>query len=172
MGEGLLTAEIKQSLEKIITHCFYSNRILDRMCSILSVTFVMPNTANTIHHKLAHLYPLLADEISNYMDSRNCTTIYGETIKGDQTYDSYVECFREMLEIQLDLESLTKDSILLAQSSNDYTTKVYLEKFLLELISITQSIMTLVDKSEMYGDSRDDSMRFDHDLSSFGVFGE
>ena len=132
----------------------------------------MPNTADAIHHKLAHLYPLLADKISDYMDSRNCTTIYGETVKGDQTYDDYVECFRKMLEIHLELESLTRESIVLAQSSNDYATKVYLEKFLLDLIPITQSIMTLVDKSEMYEEGRIGSMRFDHDFSSFNVFGE
>ena len=50
--EGLLTAEIKESLEKVISHCFYANRIVDRICSVLSVSFVMPTTSNIIHHNI------------------------------------------------------------------------------------------------------------------------
>ena len=114
MSEGLISKDIKTSLEKIISHCFYGNRILDRMCSILSVTFVMPITSNILHHNLAHLYPLLADDISDYMDSRDCTTIYGETPIGDQEYDTVLDCFNKILEINLRLESLIKESIVLA----------------------------------------------------------
>ena len=48
MSEGLISKEMKASLEKIVSYCFYSNRMLDRMCSILSVTFVMPITSSFI----------------------------------------------------------------------------------------------------------------------------
>lgn len=172
MNEGLLTSELKGLLENIVSHCFYSNRIIDRICSIMSVRFVMSNTSNMIHHKLAHLYPLLADKISDYMDSRDCTTIYGATIAGDQEYEDYIECFRTMLELNLDLESRVKDTIVVAEKSGDYSTKVYLENFLLELIPITKDIMLLTDKAEMYGDSDLNAMKFDHDIYTFNVFGE
>lgn len=168
--EGLLTAEIKESLEKVISHCFYANRIVDRICSVLSVSFVMPTTSNIIHHKLAHLYPVLADVISDYMDSRDCTTIYGETVKGDQDYDNYLDCFNKILEINLELEKLTKDSIELAMKTGDFATKVYLEKFLLDIIPITKDILFLVDKAELYGDNDLGMMRFDHDITDFNIF--
>ena len=172
MSEGLISKEMKASLEKIISHCFYSNRMLDRMCSILSVTFVMPITSNILHHKLAHLYPVLADDISDYMDARDCTTVYGETPKGDQDYDTALDCFNKMLEINLKLESLVKDSITLAQNINDYSTKVMLEQFMLKITPITKDILLLVDKAEMYGDGDTSMMKFDHDMPSFNVFGE
>ena len=172
MSEGLISKEMKVSLEKIISHCFYNNRILDRMCSILSVTFVMPITSNILHHNLAHLYPLLADDISDYMDSRDCTTIYGETPIGDQEYDTVLDCFNKILEINLRLESLIKESIVLAQSINDYSTKVYLEKFLLKILPITKDILLLLDKAEMYGNSDMSLMKLDHDIVSFDIFGE
>ena len=172
MSEGLISKEIKKSLEKIISHCFYSNRILDRMCSILSVTFVMPITSNILHTNLAHLYPILADDIASYMEERDCTTIYGETPKGDQDYDSALDCFNKILEINLDLESLVKESIVLAQTSNDYSTKVILEQFLLKIIPITKDILLLVDKAEMYGNNDSSMMKFDHDILSFNVFGD
>ena len=170
--EGLLTKDIKASLENIVTHCFYANRILDRICSILSVKFVMSNTSNIIHHKLAHRYPILADGISDYMDARDCTTIYGETPIGNQDYDNYLECFNKILEINLELEKKVKESIELAQNNSDYTTKVYLEDYLLNIIPITSDILLLVDKAEMYGDNKLSSMKFDHDISDFGIFGE
>ena len=68
MQEGLLTVEMKKSLEKIIKHCFYCNRISDRIVSLLSVKFVMPITANIIHPNIAHMYlgNLGADGISEY----------------------------------------------------------------------------------------------------------
>ena len=172
MSEGLISKEMKVSLEKIISHCFYNNRILDRMCSILSVTFVMPITSNILHHNLAHWYPLLADDISDYMDSRDCTTIYGETPIGDQEYDTVLDCFNKILEINLRLESLIKESIVLAQSINDYSTKVYLERFLLKILPITKDILLLLDKAEMYGNSDMSLMKLDHDIVSFGIFGE
>lgn len=172
MSEGLISKEMKVSLEKIISHCFYNNRILDRMCSILSVTFVMPITSNILHHNLAHLYPLLADDISDYMDSRDCTTIYGETPIGDQEYDTVLDCFNKILEINLRLESLIKESIVLAQSINDYSTKVYLERFLLKILPITKDILLLIDKAEMYGNSDMSLMKLDHDIVSFDIFGE
>lgn len=168
--EGLLTKEIKESLEKVISHCFYANRILDRICSVLSVSFVMPITSNILHHKLAHRYPILADVVSDYMDSRDCTTIYGETVKGDQEYENYLECFNKVLEINLELEKLIKDSIELALKIGDYTTKVYLEKFLLDITPITKDILFLVDKAEMYGDNETGMMRFDHDITDFNIF--
>ena len=106
MGEGLLSLDVKNALEKIVEHCFYSNRILDIIVSILSVSFVMPITATAIHHNLAHLYPLLADEISDYMADRDSTTIYGATPTGDQKYENYIECLRKALELNLELEKL------------------------------------------------------------------
>lgn len=172
MSEGLITANMKLSLEKIITHCFYCNRITDRICSLLSVKFVMPITSGIIHQNLAHRYPLLADVISDYMDARDCTTIYGETPSGDQDYDRPIDCFNKILEINLNLENLTKEAIVLAQSINDYTTKVYLEDFLEDIIPITKDILSLVDKAEMYGNSDSDMMRFDKDIYAFGLFGE
>lgn len=172
MIEGLLKNEIKTSLEEIIEHCFYGNRIVDRICSLISVKFVMPNTENILHHKYAHKLPLLADEISGYMDARNCTTIYNETPKGDQEYKNVGECFEKILEINLELEKKTMESISMALKFGDYTTKVFLENFLYNLIPLTKDIQLLLDKYYMYGKSNKDNMDFDNDIKSFDIFGD
>lgn len=172
--EGLLTLSIKSSLEKIIQHCFYCNRIVDRMVSWISVKFVMPNTANIIHPNIAHMYlgTLGADGISEYMDARNCTTIYGETPIGNQEYESPRECFNKLLEINLEWENLVKDSIKLAKEENDYTTMVFLESYLKNIINITKDILTLSDKIDFYDDTKAGWMRFDKDIKDFPIFEE
>lgn len=167
--EGLISEQIKASLEEIISHCFYINRIADRIVSILSVKFVMPKTANLYHHGYAHWAPAYADLISDYMDARDCTTIYGETIRGDQTYDNPLECMNKSLEMNLELEKIIKKAIQVADKENDYTTKVFLQDVLLKVIPITKDLLLLVDKLELYGDTPKDWMKFDHDVESFEV---
>lgn len=172
MSEGLIQKEVKETLEKIVSHCFYANRIIDRICSILSVTYVMPITSDIIHHQLAHRYPILADDITNYMDSRDCTVVYGETPKGDQTYDEAIECFNKILEMNLKLESLIKEAIIITENNKDYTTKVYLERYLLKILPITSDILLLIDKAELYGNSDNGLMKLDHDIKEFNLFSE
>jgi len=167
---GLISEDMKISLENIVAHCFYGNRILDRICSLLAVDFVMPNTGGILHTQLAHKYPLLADDVTNYMESRDCSAIYGETPRGDKIYESPLVCFNEILEINLKLESLIKDSIKLSLDENDYTTKIFLESFLLKILPITGDALTLVDKAERYGESDMSWMRFDSHIKGFGIF--
>lgn len=167
MGEGLLSKEMKSSLEEIVSHCFYCNRILDRIVSILDVKFVMKNTANLIHIDFAHRYPLIADKVTEYMSSRDCTSIYGATPIGNQDYSNYIDCINTILEVQLKLEDKVKESIELSNNIKDYTTKVFLDNFLYEISGITSDILLIVDKSEMYGNSQMSAMKFDDDIKGF-----
>ena len=168
--EGLISEKIKLSLEEIISHCFYINRMADRIVSILSVKFVMPKTAGIYHKGYAHWAPAYADIISDYMDSRDCTTIYGETIRGDQNYENPLDCFNKSLEMNLELEKKIKKAIEIAKADNDYTTLVFLQCALEKVIPITKDLLLLVDKLELYGDTAKDWMRFDKDIEEFEVF--
>lgn len=170
--EGLLSANIKNILEDVIAHCFYINRIADRMVSFINVKFAMNSTAEILHQKYAHWAPLYADLISEYMESRNCTTIYKETPIGDQVYENPTECFNKALDMNVELEILIKKAIMIAKEENDYTTMAFLENALLKVVSKTSSLLLLVDKIDFYGDTPKDWMKFDHDIKDFGIFGE
>lgn len=171
MKEGLISADIKKSLEDIVRHCFYINRIADRIVSILSVKFVMPNLAELYHLNYAHWAPSYADKITEYMDARDCTTIYGETPIGNQEYEAPLDCLNKSLEMNLDLEVLLKNAIVVAKDESDYTTMVFLEEALRDVVPITKDILILVDKAEMYGDTSSDWMKLDHDVDKFPIFG-
>lgn len=170
--EGLLKPEVKKALEAIIGQCFTNNRYADRIVSILNVSYVMPYASKEIHHRIAHAYLNVhgADGIGEYIDSRNATTIYPYTITGDQEYDNAIECFEMLLKNQLDLEKVVRQAMDVAYDNGDITTKVFLEKFLVDLIPYTNAMITLVDKANQYNLS--DPMHcalFDNHFDTFGL---
>ncbi len=140
---------------------------MDRGMSILDVKFVMNNTVKFLHPKLAHLFPLKADDVSEYQSSRNCLTTYGQTPLDDSDYATPLEFFLKMLQYQQELESVIVEGIDLCKDEDDKVTKVFLEGFLLGLTSVTKQILLLIDKSEAYGNDSKSLMQFDHNVEDF-----
>ena len=170
--DGLLLPEVKTALEDIIGQCFINNRYADRIVSILSVSYIMPNASNIIHKKIAHAYlnEHGADGIGDYMNSRNATIVYNATLLGNQEYGNAIECFDTLLKNQLDLEHLVQKAIDIAYKKNDLTTKVFLDNFLRDLIPYTTAMLTLVDKANQYNISDlKECATFDHHIGTFGL---
>lgn len=169
---GLLKPEVKKALEDIIGQCFINNRYTDRIASILNVSFVMPYASNEIHHRIAHMYlnDKGADAIGDYMNSRNATIIYPQTLIGDQNYGNAIECMGTILKNQLELEKVVQNGINIARVNSDIMTKSFLEKFLVDLVPYTSAILTLVDKANQYNISDPKNCAsFDHDVNTFGL---
>ena len=162
--KALINDTVNNKLNDIIKMLFGGNRIMDRGMSILSVKFVMNKTVDNIHPKLAHLYPKLADVISNYQGSRDCLSIYGLTPLENTDYSTPLEFFERMAEYQQDLESLVSEGIELAKENSDYMTKVFLDSFLLSLIPVMNQLLLLVDKMESY---KDQWMLFDANVEDW-----
>jgi hypothetical protein len=132
--------------------------------SILDVKFTMNKTSDILHSKLAHLFPLLGDVVSDYQSARNCLTIYGETPKDDSDYSNPKEFFEKILEFMQDLESLCHEAYVLSLSSEDIITLSFIQKFSRLLIPVTAQCLLLADKAETY---KGDWMKFDHDIDDF-----
>lgn len=169
---GLLKPEMKKALEDIVGQCFINNRYADRIVSILSISFVMPNVANEIHHRIAHMYLNKngADAIGDYMDGRNATTVYPETLLGAQEYGNAIDCMETLLRNQLELEKKVQIAIEVAWDIKDITTRSFLENFLVNLTPYTAATLTLVDKAGQYNisDPRN-CASYDHDVNTFGL---
>lgn len=173
MGDnGLLKPETKLALENIIGQCFINNRYADRIVSILNTTYVMPNAATEIHHRIAHMYfnSYGADGIGDYMVNRNATIIYPETLVGNQKYGSPIECFAKLLQNQLDLEKSITEAIKISVDVNDIMTKNFLEKFMVQLIPYTSALLTLIDKANQFDISEPiNAAKFDNNFNAFGL---
>ena len=150
--KSLINDSVNNKLNEIIKMLFLGNRIMDRALSVMSVKFCMTKTSDLIHPRVAHIYPKLADIISDYQSSRDCLSVYGLTPLEETDYNDPMEIFDRMIDYQEDLESLITESIELAQSESDYTTKVTLEDFLLSLVPLMNQLLLLADKMEAYKD--------------------
>ncbi len=166
---SLIDNKLNEKLNDIVTFCFLGNRVCDRAMSVLDVKFVMNKTSSILHEKLAHLFPMLADVVSDYQSSRNCLTIYGETPRDDTDYSSPIDFFEKALEFMQDLESLCYETHVLATESSDLTTVSFLEKYSRLLIPVTNQCILLVDKGLLYNN---DWIRFDHDIDDFIILSE
>lgn len=162
----LISDNLNDKLNLLVTKCFEGNRIMDRGLSVLNVKFVMNKTESILHPKMAHLFPLLADKVSGYQESRNCLTIYGATPLDASDYSAPYDFFSRVLDYMLDLESAIGEVIELSKEEEDYITYSFLLTFASDITKVTKQALLLVDKSEMYGA---DLKAFDHNIEDFVI---
>ena len=166
-SKSLINDKVAGNLNLLNQRFFNGNRILDRIMTSLVVTFIMPKTEATFHIPLAHKYPLFADELGSYMEGRNQIVAYLETMTDVTEYNSPLEMWQKYLDYQIELEDLVQECINIAIEEADITTKVFLEKLLLEIQVYTNQALLLVDKSTMYGNNEFAWMMFDEHCESF-----
>lgn len=160
----LISQEVNSQLDILVGKFFEANRIMDRGCSVLDARFAMNKTSGILHKSLAHLYPLIADKISTYQSQRNNLTVYPQTPMDSTDYLTPLSFFERMLNFQVEIENSCYEVCEFADENNDYMTKIFLDNFMLSLIPVTQQLLLLVDKAEIYGGN---FMGFDHRIEDF-----
>lgn len=150
---GLISEELNDMLNGIVTECFSLNRLLDRDMSLLSVKFKMVKTAEILHPTLAHAYlgNEFADSISEYQASRNMLTVYGATPIGDKDYETPLDLITDYYNRNLEFQDMIYDVVDKAIEVGDHTTKVFLDELLSRLSKYTALSITLVDLFTDYG---------------------
>ena len=161
---SLINDNVNNGLNQIIGECFALNRLCDRGMSELGVKFAMNNTVLLAHPRIAHVYPKIADVISDYQSDRNCLSVYPATPLDETDYQSPTDFFEKLLDGMTDLESLCYDVLNKAQEDSDMTTVVFLQSFINLLIPITSQCLLLVDKCELY---KENWAMFDADAELF-----
>jgi hypothetical protein len=150
---SLINNDVNNSLNNIIGECFALNRLCDRGMSELAVKFAMNNTVNLAHPRIAHIFPKIADVISDYQGDRDAISGYPETPLDETDYATPTSFFERLLDGVTDLESLCYDVLSKAQDDSDITTVVFLQSFINLLIPITGQCLLLVDKCELYANN-------------------
>jgi ferritin len=161
----LISDNLNSKLDGLVTKCFEGNRIADRGMSILAVKFAMNKTEALLHAKLAHLYPALADLISEYQGMRDNLTVYGLTPLEDTDYASPLELFNRLLDYMQDLENLISGAVSSAKEEEDFMTFAFLLEFSRTVAKVTGQCLLLVDKAENYSDWQ----LFDHNIEDFVI---
>lgn len=161
---GLINDSVRLKLDELVTKLFLGNRIADRGMSQLDVKFAMNKTVKNLHPKLAHRLSAEADKVSDFMGDRNVLTVYGATPLDDSEYNSPIDFFTKMLDYCVELENLCCEVRDTAEENNDYTTRAFIDSFLLGFIPITKQCLLLIDKANAY---KEDYQSFDHRIEDW-----
>ena len=150
---GLISEKLNNMLCEIIGECFAINRMLDRGMSLLDTKFAMKNTAALLHPGLAHAFlgSKFADGIGDYIGSRNNLVYYPATPIGDKDYIAPLEFVKDFYTHMINLQTMTYDAIDEAVEEGDYSTKVFLDGFLKNIVEYTDIAQTLIDVFNSYG---------------------
>ena len=150
---GLISEKLNNMLCEIVGECFAINRMLDRGMSLLDTKFAMKNTAALLHPGLAHVFlgSKFADGIGDYIGSRNNLVYYPATPIGDKDYIAPLEFVKDFYTHMINLQTMTYDAIDEAVEEGDYSTKVFLDGFLKNIVEYTDIAQTLIDVFNSYG---------------------
>lgn len=163
-----ISAETSTALDLLVGKFFDLNRSFDRAVSILENKWAMPNAADIIHHKLAHLFPLMADIVSGFKDKWNVMTVYLETHEDNRDYTDLNEMMETLFKEVLDTCEIVKMVYGVAESHGDFNAMAMLIDLMNKMTDVIAQVNTLKDKAEQMPDEYD---VYDNHISAWGIVG-
>lgn len=168
---SIVTESTIKALYELISQCFYNNRKLDRMVSILNTKFAMNQTADRIHHGIAHWFPALSDLIGERtLERYNIAVIYGDTPSGAEDYDRASDIIAEVERRVIDFQIMFMGACKIALDNNDIHVYADLLDMLEDVNEIVEQVILLNDKMVIYSDERIGA--YDHDVPDFWILKE
>lgn len=164
----MISEKTSEALDILVGACFDLNRTTDRMCSWMNNVWSMPQATDIIHHKLAHLWPLMADVISGFKDQYNLTTYYPETHGDKRQYNNLLDMFDTLLKETEDVYNIVKQTYYIAKEEQDFNANAMLQDFMRKLTEIISQTIQLRDKAEQMPTDYD---KFDFHIKDWGIVG-
>ena len=148
----IVTQATQKALMELISACFKENRYLDRLMSVLGVKFAYNNTANLVHHGIAHYFPNVADEIGEKcLERYNIPVYYEATPSGGQDYGSVSEIIKDLENHMIDFQIKIMAVCKIAQDNGDIHVYVDILDILEDFNKIVEQAILLSDKIDIYG---------------------
>lgn len=164
----LISEQTSTALDEITGAYFNLNRTFDRAVSYMTNDFAMPNAANIIHHNLAHLFPLLADNVTEIKDKYNLDSVYPETHRDERNYTNLEDMMGTLLKECSDCYEIIKMVDKIAHENGDFMVHAALIDIMNKHSIVMAQVITLHDKSEQMPTGYD---CFDRHIDSWGIDG-
>lgn len=167
---GLINDKVSKSLNDLVRLCFESNAKVDRIVNLLDCKFNMPKTSNLLHQKLAHAYPVIfADKLTDYGLLRNNDSNYGNIPVIDKNYETIIQMFEDILEIQMNIEEQVKNTIDISDEERDYSTRIFIENFYVDIVvKYTKQALILLKAIKDF-DEKDILPLFDSNIENYMI---
>lgn len=147
--------------------CFTGNSICDNFVTQLDVKFVMPNTSNIVHYRIAHILPLIADNIAEYAAARNSYLHRPAVSAHMEDYENLTDMFNDLLDFMISVEKEIGKVMELAKQEDDKQTLKHLDKLIRKFVPLTKMALGFVDYIEMNGDTPSQRMQMDSNINKF-----
>lgn len=163
----LISKKTSEALNILYGQFFNLNSLLDNAVSYMLNEWAMVQASEIVHHKLAHLMPLMSDEISTIKDDYDERSIRPEVPKHDETYSS----LREMFDyIYSEFEATYRMIVLtnkIALEEGDINVHAGLMEFMRKFNKVIGQIITLKNKA----DQNLDFNTFDFMIKDWSIIG-
>lgn len=163
-----LSDKTSQALDILVGQYFSLNRVFDRAVSWMEVEFAMPNAANIIHHKLAHLWPLMADTVSDFKHQWNVTTVYPATFEASEKYDTLEDLTDYLLAHTMTVYDVIKQTYQIVKEEGDFNANVMLQELMRDMNKVIGQVILLNDKAKQMPTAYDE---YDRHIDSWGIVG-
>lgn len=140
-----------KALDEMSQRFFWMNKKIDRMKSVLDVDFTMPILSELIHHDLAHMYPLLADEVNDIQEQFNYDANYLGVEGATEDYESVIEMMEKLHTWTLETNSQLNETIRIAMEEGDMNVYWKLSPISIEYSKYISNSILLKDKAMGYG---------------------
>ncbi len=164
----LISEQTSLALDELVGVYFDLNRTFDRAVSVMTNTWAMPNAANTIHHNLAHLFPLLADKVTEIKDKYNLTSVYPDTHKDARTYTNLEDMMSTLLKESADAYETIKMINKISEEQGDFMVHAALIDIMNWHSVVMGQVITLHDKAQQMPTEFDE---YDRHIDSWGIDG-
>lgn len=164
----MLSNKTSEALDYLIGAYFDLNRTFDRAVSVMEVKFAMPNAANIIHHKLAHLWPLMADVVSDFKHQWNVMAVYPETHRDARDYTNLEDMMGVLLKETLDVYEIIRQTYAIAKDEHDFNTNAMLQNLMQDMNKVIAQVIVLNDKAKQMPTDFDN---YDRHIDSWGIVG-
>lgn len=150
----LISEETQEKLNLLIQRMFQHNRTWDNFLGFSNVEWAFNHFNEVFHPGLAHLYPLLADVVSDILLRYNIVPKYYTTERDTRTYGSMIEFFNTNINEHKETYELIKDGINTATVNGDLNVEADLKVLLREFNHFMEQSITLRDKAQIYGENQ------------------
>lgn len=157
-----------KNLDILVGAFFDLNRTLDRCVSVMKNDWSMGNASAIIHHKLAHLMPLMADEITEIKDNYNLSSTYPMTHEDSRNYTDLEDMFDTVMVEFSQVHGLLMTAQQGCALANEWNVVADLMKIVRQYNIIMGQIYTLADKAEQMPQDYD---KFDKHIDVWGIDG-
>lgn len=163
----LISKETCKDLDTLYGQFFNLNSLFDRAVSVMLNDWAMVQASDIIHHKLAHLFPLMADMVSEIKDNYDESSVRPELQAHTETYDNLAEMFDRLLDECVATYDMIRLVNKCALEHNDFNVHVELTVLMRSFNKIIGQMLTLNNKAHQI----EDFDTFDFRIKDWGIVG-